>query len=89
MAGFKNVAGAPPRPLALGYKGGVTGGMDGAPPDGEEPFEAQGAFDDDEDPAPVGTFLGALGQLVAAALVVLAVLALFIAGAVVFRWVFH
>ena len=78
-----------PHPHALGYKGGVTRGMNGAPPDVEGPFEPQDGVDDDEDAAPVGTFLGALGQLLAAALVVLAVLALFIAGAVVFRWVFH
>jgi len=64
--------------------------MDGPPPpNDEDPFEPLEGIDDDEGPAEAGTFLGALGQLAAAALVVLAVLAVFIAGAVVFRWTFQ
>jgi hypothetical protein len=48
-------------------------------------FEAEG----DEGPERRPSFLGALGQLVAAVLVVGMVVALFIAGAVVYRWIFR
>jgi hypothetical protein len=48
-------------------------------------FETEG----DEGPERRPSFLGALGQLVAAVLVVALLVALFIAGAVVFRWVFR
>jgi hypothetical protein len=48
-------------------------------------FEAEG----DEGPEPRPSFLGALGQMVAAVLVVVLVVALFIAGAILFRWIFR
>jgi hypothetical protein len=66
----------------------VSSHLEPPPPDDEDPFAPLQGIDD-EGPAEAGTFLGALGQMAAAALVVLAVLALFIAGAVVFRWTFR
>ena len=73
---------------AVGYKGGVSSQGEPPRPDDEDPFAPLQAIDDDG-PAQTSSFLGALGQMAAAALVVLAVLALFIAGAVVFRWTFR
>jgi hypothetical protein len=64
--------------------------MDGPPPDDDqgsfEPLEVDG---DDEGASQVGTLLGALGQIAAAALVVLAVVALFIGVAAAVRWLLH
>ena len=45
------------------------------------------AGDDDGSSAPVTNLSGAVGQLTAAILVVVVVVALFIGGAIVFRWV--
>jgi len=59
------------------------------PPDEADPFESLETDDPGEMSPPSGTFLGALGQIAAAALVVLAVVALFIGGAVAFRWIFR
>ena len=39
-------------------------------------------------PAPAGSLLGAIGQVAAAVLVVLVLVALFIGGAVTLRWIF-
>ena len=68
----------------------------GETPEGrDEPTDGPDAWtdffwgEDDEGPEPRPTFLGALGQLVAAVLVVALLVALFIAGAVAFRWVFR
>jgi hypothetical protein len=68
----------------------------GETPEGpDEPADGPDAWtdffwgEDDEDPESRPTFLGALGQLVAAVLVVALLVALFIAGAVAFRWVFR
>jgi hypothetical protein len=47
-----------------------------------EPFDAD---DWDDTPLPAATWLGAMGQMIAAGLVVLAVVALSIAAAVAFR----
>jgi hypothetical protein len=58
-------------------------------PDEDGPLEPDDADADDEASAPPGTLLGALGQMAAAVLVVLAVVALFIGGAVAFRWIFR
>jgi hypothetical protein len=49
------------------------------------------AFAEDDDagsPIPATTLLGAIGQFVAAVLAVAALIALFIGGVVVVRWVF-
>jgi hypothetical protein len=60
---------------------------DDPPPDEADPFESLEADDSSDVAAPAGTLLGALGQIAAAALVVLAVVALFIGGAVAVRWI--
>ena len=44
--------------------------------------------DDAADAIPPTTFLGAVGQFVAALLAVALLIALFIGGALVFRWIF-
>jgi hypothetical protein len=56
--------------------------------DVDAPFDL---FEVDEDAgrsARVGSLLGAIGQIVAAVLVVVLLVALFIGGAVAFRWIF-
>jgi hypothetical protein len=63
--------------------------IDEPPRDDDGSIEPGDADDGDEARAPAGTFLGALGQIAAAALVVLAVVALFIGGAVALRWIFR
>lgn len=62
--------------------------VDEPPPGEADPFESL-ETDDSSEMSPPGTLLGALGQIAAAALVVLAVVALFIGGAVAFRWIFR
>ena len=63
-------------------------------PDEDRPNDDDGwadpfATDDDVDtPIPVTTLLGAVGQFVAALLAVALLVALFIAGAIVVRWIF-
>lgn len=58
----------------------------------DEPIDGEGGsfdsfyLDDDDDAAPVHGWLGAIGQMVAALLVVVALIALFIAVAAAFRW---
>ena len=52
---------------------------------GHDPF---GGADDAADSLPVTTLFGAVGQLSAAVLVVVVLVALFIGGAMVFRWIF-
>ncbi len=47
-----------------------------------------GGDDDAGSSGPVTTLWGAVGQLSAAAFVVVALVALFIGGAIVFRWIF-
>jgi hypothetical protein len=49
---------------------------------GRDPFDAD---DRDDSPLPAASWLGAVGQMIAAVLVVLAVVALFIAAAVAIR----
>lgn len=58
-------------------------------PTGDDPWLDFFAAEDDEGPEPRPSFLGAVGQLAAAVLVVAALVALFIAGAVAFRWIFR
>lgn len=50
-----------------------------------DPFDLE-EDEDDGAPAPAGGLLGAIGQMTAAVLVVLLLVALFIAGAVALRW---
>ncbi len=57
---------------------------DPPPPDDDGLLEPE-----DDGDAPAGSLWGALGQIAAAALVVLAVIAVFIGSAVAFRWIFH
>jgi hypothetical protein len=62
---------------------------DERPPDAaENPFGLLGTDDDEAGPARIGSLLGAIGQIVAAALLVVVLVALFIAGAVAFRLIF-
>ena len=62
-------------------------------PEADEPTHdadvSFGSFDlddEDESAAPVHSWLGAMGQMIAALLVVVALVALFIAVAAAFRW---
>jgi hypothetical protein len=61
---------------------------DGQPDDAEWPFDLFGADETGDSSAPAGSLLGAIGQIVGAVLVVLLILAVFIAGAVALRWIF-
>jgi hypothetical protein len=53
--------------------------------DGKAPLDPLDLDDGDETPAPVPSWLGALGQMLAALLVVVALVALFISAAAVLR----
>jgi len=57
--------------------------------DTEAPFDLFGADDDVGSSAPVGSLLGAIGQIVTALLVVVLLVAVFIGGAVALRWIFR
>jgi hypothetical protein len=59
------------------------------PTDGADDWTDFFGVEGDEGPEPRPSFLGALGQLAGAVLVVALLVALFIAGAIVFRWVFR
>jgi hypothetical protein len=62
---------------------------DERPPDAaEEPFELLDTDDDAGSPARPGSLLGAIGQIAAAVLIVVALVALFIGAAIAFRLVF-
>ena len=62
---------------------------DERPPDAaEDPFPLLDADDDAESPARAGSLLGAIGQIVAAVLIVVALVAVFIGGVVAFRLMF-
>jgi len=50
-----------------------------------DPIDSDDAFDADDAPPPAPTWLGALGQMTAAVLIVVAVVSLFIAAAVALR----
>ena len=64
---------------------------DNGPPeaDGEEPFEFFDAEDDAGSAVHAGSLLGAIGQIAAAVLIVLVLVALFIGGAIAFRVIFR
>jgi hypothetical protein len=58
-------------------------------PEDRDPLVALFGPDDvEEEPARKGGLLGAVGQILAAVAVVLLLIALFIGGAVAYRWVF-
>jgi hypothetical protein len=62
---------------------------DERPPDAaEDPFELFDTDDDAGSAARVGTLLGAIGQIVAAVLIVVVLVTLFIGGAVALRLIF-
>ena len=63
---------------------------DNGPPDAddEEPFELFDAEDDAGSAVRAGSLLGAIGQIAAAVLIVLVLVALFIGGAIAFRVIF-
>ena len=56
--------------------------------DTETPFDLFEAEEDVGSSAPVGSLLGAIGQIVTAVLVVALLVAVFIGGAVALRWIF-
>jgi hypothetical protein len=58
------------------------------PDPAEGPFELLDQGDDGQDTARAGSLLGAIGQIVAAVLIVVVLVALFIGGAVVYRLIF-
>ncbi len=63
---------------------------DNGPPDAdEEPFELLDAEDDAGSAVRAGSLLGAIGQIAAAVVIVLALVALFIGGAIAFRIIFR
>jgi hypothetical protein len=68
---------------------GETPEGDDEAPDGTDGWIDFLWTEDDESPEARPSFLGALGQIVAAVLVVALLVALFIAGAVAFRWIFR
>jgi len=55
------------------------------PADDDGPLDPLGQEDEDETAAPAASWLGALGQMIAALLVVVALVALFIGAAAVLR----
>jgi hypothetical protein len=62
---------------------------DERPPDAaEDTFQLLDADEDAESPARAGSLLGAIGQIVAAVLIVVALVTLFIGGVVAFRLMF-
>lgn len=62
---------------------------DERPPDAaEDPFELFDTDDDAGSTVRVGSLLGAIGQIVAAVLIVVVLVTLFIGGAVAFRLIF-
>jgi len=58
---------------------------DDEPADDDAPLDPFGLDDEDQTPAPAPSWLGALGQMIAALLVVVALVALFIGAAAVLR----
>ena len=66
----------------------MTGENDDWPTDDDVWLDPFGGDDDAGSSVPVTTLLGAVGQLIAAVLVVVALVALFIGGAIVVRWIF-
>jgi len=64
---------------------------DNGPPDAddERPFESFDAEDDAGSAVRAGSLLGAIGQIAAAVLIVLVLVALFIGGAIAFRVIFR
>lgn len=56
--------------------------------DADRSFDLFESDDDAAAPANVGSLLGALGQIAAAVLIVVVLVALFIGGAVAYRWIF-
>ena len=61
---------------------------DDRPTDEDARLDPFGGDDDDGSSVPGTTLFGAVGQLSAAVLVVVVLFALFIGGAMVFRWIF-
>jgi hypothetical protein len=57
--------------------------------DAEAPFDPFAADEAVGSSAPVGSLLGAIGQIVTAVLVVALLVAAFIGGAVALRWIFR
>jgi hypothetical protein len=57
--------------------------------DADRSFDLSETDDDEGGPANPGSLLGALGQIAAAVLVVVVLVALFIGSAVAYRWIFR